>query len=308
MGNAARKIARKIKYQDDYNPIFEYWDQIKNKPLYAEIEKVRAEISELKTKQNVDTTFLQVREKALEKLLGERGKISLTQRIVNVSWKVYRVYKEIVRFLNDPESEWEYSSAKANHALEFIENYCKHSKGKMGGKPFILELWEKALVAATFGIVHKVSGLRKYTEVILMVARKNGKSTLSAAIGLYMQLADGEPGAEVYALASKKDQAKIIWLEAKRMVKKSPVLLRRNKPLVAELVADFNDSFFKPLGRDSDTLDGLNVHCATMDEIHAWTDDNLYDVIFDGTSAREEPLILITTTAGTVREHIFDRK
>lgn len=308
MGNAAGKISRKIKYQDDYNPIFEYWNQIKEKPLYAEIEKAEAKISELKVEQNTDRSLLQAREEDLKELLGEREKINLTQETVNVSWKVYKVYREIVRFLNDPGSEWEYSAAKANHALEFIENYCRHSKGKMGGKPFILELWEKALVATVFGIVHKVSGLRKYTEAILMVARKNGKSTLSAAIGLYMQLADGEPGAEVYALATKKDQAKIIWLEAKRMVKKSPVLLRRNKPLVAELSAEFNDSFFKPLGRDSDTLDGLNVHCATMDEIHAWTDDNLYDVIVDGTSAREEPLIFITTTAGTVRGHIFDRK
>lgn len=304
MGN----LARKIKYQSDYNPIFLYWDLIKNKPLYADIEKTKAEIAEAKTKQNVSAKFLQKKEERLNTFLEEQKRISTLQESINVSWKVYRVYKEIVRFLNDPDSEWEYNSSKANHALEFIENYCKHSKGKMGGKPFILELWQKALVAATFGIVHKVTGLRKYTEVILMVARKNGKSTLSAAIGLYMQLADGEPGSEVYALASKKDQAKIIWLEAKRMVKKSPVLLKRNKPLVSELTAEFNDSFFKPLGRDSDTLDGLNVHCATMDEIHAWTDDNLYDVIVDGTSAREEPLIFITTTAGTVREHIFDRK
>lgn len=304
MGN----VVRKIKYSVDYNPIFEYWDMIKHKPLYSDLEKVRREIAEAKSKQNVSVSLLRKQEERLASILEEKRKIDTIRVTVNVSWKVYRVYKEIIRFLNDPQSEWEYSPSKANHALEFIENYCKHSKGKMGGKPFILEPWEKALVAATFGIVHKVTGLRKYAEVILMVARKNGKSTLSAAIGLYMQIADGEPGAEVYAVATKKDQAKIIWLEAKRMVKKSPVLLRRDKPLVAELVADFNDSFFKPLGRDSDTLDGLNVHCATLDEIHAWKDDNLYDVIVDGTSAREEPLIFITTTAGTVREHIFDRK
>lgn len=295
-------LARKIIYAADYNPIFEYWEQIKEKPLFAEIERLDTEISELAKKENADAAFLLRRKEELEK------KLCQNKTLINVSWKVYRVYKEIIRYLNDPKSEWEYSSAKANHAIEFVENYCKHSKGKMGGKPFIMELWQKALVAATFGIVHKITGLRKHREVLLMVARKNGKSTLSAAIGLYMQMADGEAGAEVYALASKKDQAKIIWLEAKRMVKKSPVLLKRNKPLVAELVADFNDSFFKPLGRDSDTLDGLNVHCATMDEIHAWTDDNLYDVIVDGTSAREEPLVFITTTAGTVREHIFDRK
>lgn len=224
------------------------------------------------------------------------------------STKVHKVYNELVRIINDPKSEWKYDPVKGNHAIEFIENYCRHSKGKMGGKPFILELWQKALVAATFGMVHKIDGTRRYQEVMLVVGRKNGKSTLAAAIGLYMQIADGEPGSEVYACATKKDQAKIIWLEAKRMVKKSPSLRKRMKTLVAEINSDFNDSFFRPLGRDSDSLDGLNVHCALLDEIHAWKDINLYDVIVDGTSAREEPLIFITTTAGTVRESVFDIK
>lgn len=222
--------------------------------------------------------------------------------------KIYRVYQELTRLINDPDSEWEYSSKKANHAIEFIEGYCRHSKGAAGGKPFILELWEKALVAAAFGIVHKIDGTRKFQEVILVVARKNGKSTIAAAIGLYLQIADGEPGSEVYACATKRDQAKIIWLEAKRMVKKSPVLLKRIKPLVAEMAAEVNDSFFRPLGSDSDTLDGLNVHGALLDEIHAWKDKNLYDVIVDGTSAREQPIIFITTTAGTVRESVYDLK
>ncbi len=225
-----------------------------------------------------------------------------------VGKKVYSVYKELNRIINDTESEWEFNSKKANHAIEFIENYCKHSKGKLGGKPFVMELWQKALVAATFGIVHKIDGTRKYQEVILVVARKNGKSTLAAAIGLYMMIADGEPGAEVYAVATKKDQAKIIWLEAKRMVRKSPSLLKRIKTLVSEMYAEIVDSYFRPLGSDSDGLDGLNVHCGLLDEIHAWKDKNLYDVIVDGTSARDEPLIFITTTAGTVRECVFDLK
>lgn len=225
-----------------------------------------------------------------------------------VSTKIYKVYKELIRIINDPTSEWEYDPVKGNHAIEFVENYCRHSKGAMGGKPFLLELWQKALVAATFGMVHKIDGTRKYQEVMLVVGRKNGKSTLAAAIGLYLQIADGEPGAEVYACATKKDQAKIIWLEAKRMVKKSPALRKRMKTLVAEINSDFNDSFFRPLGRDSDSLDGLNVHGALLDEIHAWQDQNLYDVIVDGTSSREEPLVFITTTAGTVRERVFDLK
>ncbi|WP_438498027.1 terminase large subunit [Paenibacillus sp. IHBB 3054] len=225
-----------------------------------------------------------------------------------VSNKVRRVYQKLAADVYDQNSEYEFSAKHANHAIEFIENYCKHSKGKWGGKPIDLELWQHAFLAAIFGFIHKIDGTRKYREVFLVVARKNGKSTIASGIGLYLQVADGEPGSEVYAVATKKDQAKLVWMEAKRMVKKSPSLLRRIKPLVAELVCDWNDSTFKPLGSDSDTLDGLNVHGALLDEIHAWKDKNLYDVIVDGTSAREQPLLIMITTAGTVREAVYDLK
>lgn len=225
-----------------------------------------------------------------------------------VSDKVRRVYKKLVADLNDESSEWEYNPKRANHAIEFIENFCKHSKGKMGGKPFLLELWQKAMISALFGFVHKIDQTRKYRELLFIVARKNGKSALGSAIALYMLVADGEAGPEVVSVATKKDQAKIIWLESKRMVKKSPVLSKRIRALVAELISDFNDGSFKPLSSDSNTLDGLNVHCGFIDELHAIEDKNLYDVIVDGMSAREQPLTIITTTAGTVREGIFDIK
>lgn len=225
-----------------------------------------------------------------------------------VSEKVRRIYKKLVSDISDKENIYEYDSKKANHAIEFIENFCKHSKGKWGGKPIVLEVWQKAFIAAAFGFVHGIDGTRKYREVLLVVARKNGKSTVGSGIGLYLQIADGEPGSEVYAVATKKDQAKLVWLESKRMVKKSPVLLKRIKPLVSEMVSEWNDSTFKPLGSDSETLDGLNVHGAMMDEIHAWKDKNLYDVIVDGTSSREQPMIFMITTAGTVRESVYDMK
>ncbi|HDR7530927.1 TPA: terminase large subunit [Bacillus anthracis] len=225
-----------------------------------------------------------------------------------VSEKVRRIYKKLVSDIGDKESIYEYDPKKANHAIEFIENFCKHSKGKWGGKPIVLEVWQKAFIAAAFGFVHGIDGTRKYREVLLVVARKNGKSTVGSGIGLYLQIADGEPGSEVYAVATKKDQAKLVWLESKRMVKKSPALLKRIKPLVSEMVSEWNDSTFKPLGSDSETLDGLNVHGAMMDEIHAWKDKNLYDVIVDGTSSREQPMIFMITTAGTVRESVYDMK
>jgi phage terminase large subunit-like protein len=227
-----------------------------------------------------------------------------------VSLKVRKVYERLAdRIKNpDPAVVWIFSNAKANHPIHFTESYCRHSKGKFSGEPFILELWEKAFVAAVFGFVHRETGFRQYVEALLIVARKNGKSTLAAAIGLYLMIADGEAGAEVYSAATKKDQAKIIWLEARKMVRKSPVLSRRIKTLVAEMVADKYDAVFKPLSSDSNSLDGLNVHGGLIDELHAITDRNLYDVIADGTSAREQPLIFITSTAGTVREGIFDSK
>ena len=227
---------------------------------------------------------------------------------VTVSAKVKRVYQKLVQDLDDEMSEWEYDPKRANHAIEFVENFCKHSKGKMGGKPFIMELWQRAMTAALFGFVHKIDGVRKYREFILIVARKNGKSAWASAIALYMQMADGEPGPECVSAATKKDQAKIVWSEAKRMVKKSPVLSKRMRCLVAEIVSDFNDGVFKPLSSDSNTLDGLNVHCSVIDELHAIEDKNLYDVIVDGMTAREQPISIITTTAGTVREGIFDIK
>lgn len=227
---------------------------------------------------------------------------------VVVSLKIKKVYKKLVKDLDNKNCEWEYDPKKANHAIEFVENFCKHSKGKMGGKPFILELWQKAMTAALFGFVHKIDGTRKYREFILIVARKNGKSAWASAIGNYMLTADGEAGPEVVSAATKKDQAKIVWSEAKRMIKKSPALNKRARCLVGEIVVDYNDGTFKPLSSDSNTLDGLNVHCSLIDELHAIEDKNLYDVIVDGMTAREQPISIITTTAGTVREGIFDIK
>lgn len=224
-----------------------------------------------------------------------------------VGLKIKKLYKKLIFDIENP-TEYFYSPKRANHVLEFAENFCRHSKGKFGGKPVRLELWEKAHLAAIFGFID-INGNRKYRESLLIVGKKNGKSLLASIVGLYLQIADNEPGPEVYAVATKRDQAKIIWSESKRMVRKSPTLLKRIKTLVAELVSEFNDGIFKPLASDSDTLDGLNVHGALMDEIHQWKNGKaLYDIIADGVSAREQPLIYITSTAGTIREDIYDQK
>ena len=226
---------------------------------------------------------------------------------ITVCDKIRRTYKKLAYDI-ERQDEYFYSPKRANHILEFAENYCRHSRGKYGGKPVRLELWEKAHLAAIFGFID-IEGNRKYRESLLIVGKKNGKSLLGSIVGNYMMIADGEMGPEVYAVATKKDQSKIIWLESKRMVNKSPTLKKRVRTLVAEMDTDFNDGVFKPLASDSDTLDGLNIHCVLMDEIHQWKQGKaLYDIMADGVSAREQPLVYITSTAGTIREDIYDQK
>lgn len=227
-----------------------------------------------------------------------------TNKII-VSRRIKTLYKKLSNDLNS-KSNYIFDIDKADRPIEFIEKYCKHSKGKWAGKPVELELWEKAFIQAIFGFVNKETGKRKYTKAELFVARKNGKSLIASCIALYMLTKDGEGGAECYSIATKKDQAKIIWLEAKRMIKKSPALNKRLKTLVGEIDYVKQEGVFKPLGSDSDTLDGLNPSFVCVDELHAIKDKNLVDVMYDGMSTREQPLFLETTTMGTIRENVFD--
>ena len=234
--------------------------------------------------------------------------------------KVLATYKKLVNDLKKPkqvsffnkiteENEthiYIYNEKRAVLPIEFIERFCRHSKGKWAGQPVVLELWQKAFISALFGFVDKDTGIRKYKKGALFVARKNGKSTIDSGLGDFMLTKDGEGGAEVYSIATKKDQAKVVWEEAKRMVKKSPALNKRIRCLVGGMYYDATESFFKALASDSNSLDGLNAHFVIADEVHAWKDKNLLDVMYDSMSAREQPMLLETSTMGTIRESVFD--
>ena len=219
-----------------------------------------------------------------------------------------KLYEHLTQKLEDKSGQYVFDEERANHAIIFIERFCKHSKGKWAGEPVLLELWQKALLSALFGFVDRETGRRQYRELLLIVARKNGKSTLAAGIGVYMLMADGESGPEIYSAATKRDQAKIIWSESVRMIQKSPALGKRCKCLVSKIRCGFNDGMFAPLASDTNNQDGLNIHGALIDELHAIKDKNTYDVLVDGMSAREQPLCVITSTAGTVRDNIYDLK
>lgn len=236
--------------------------------------------------------------------------------------KVLVTYKKLVddlkkpqevSFFNEITEEYEthtyvFDEKKASRPIEFIERFCKHSKGKWAGQPVKLELWQKALIQAAFGFVDQETRLRKYRKVLFFVARKNGKSTLDSGLSLYMLTKDDEGGAEVYSVATKRDQAKIVWDESKRMIKKSPALAKRCRCLVGGIYYDRTESFMKALASDSNSLDGLNTHFGVADEVHAWKDKNLLDVIYDSMSAREQPMLFESSTMGTVRGSVFDNE
>ena len=148
--------------------------------------------------------------------------------------KVLVTYKKLVQdiynhkqvsFFNEITEEKEthtyvFDEKKGNKPIVFIEKYCRHSKGKWAGKPVKLELFQKAFIQALFGFIDKDTGIRKYKKGALFIGRKNGKSTMDSGLANFMLTKDGEGGAEVYSVATKRDQAKVVWDEAKRMIKK----------------------------------------------------------------------------------------
>lgn len=223
---------------------------------------------------------------------------------IEASIKIKKQYEKIVYDLEHP-GKYHFDIEKATRPITFIEKFCKHSKGQWAGKPVILDLWQKAIIQTVFGFVDD-KGFRKYREVFIVVARKNGKSTLLSAIGLYMLFADHEGGAQVCCVASKKDQAKIVFEEAKNMVSQSSLLRKHIQKRKSDLYVGLTFSTFEPLASDSNTLDGLNMHCGILDEVHAWKDRNIYDVSKQSMGARQQPLLFTISTAGFVRENIYD--
>lgn len=223
-----------------------------------------------------------------------------------VSKRVRRVYEQLVRQIRDPSCGYIFDQKKAERPIEFIECFCKHSKGEWAGKPVRLELFQKAYISALFGFLDASTGLRRFRETMFYVARKNGKSTMLSGIALYCLIADNEPGAEVYSVASKKDQARIIFDETLNMVKQSPDLMQVLKKRKSDLYFELTFSKMQPLGKNSDTLDGLNSQLVIMDELHSIKDRNLYEVMKQSQSSRRQPLMIMITTAGTIRECIFD--
>jgi phage terminase large subunit-like protein len=189
---------------------------------------------------------------------------------------------------------WDWGAA--SHAIEFF-GFLKHSKGEWAGKTLELAPWQVFIVGVLFGW-KRLDGTRRFRMAYDEIARKNGKSTMAAGIALYLAFFSGEMGADCYTAATKRDQARIVHGEAVRMVKASPELRARIKICRDNLSNQQTNSKYEPLGKDADTIDGLNPSGVIIDELHAHKNRDMLDVLETGTGSRREPLIFVITTAG----------
>lgn len=232
--------------------------------------------------------------------LIKRGKIKTSAR-------VRKVYTRLLKEIDRPPKKFKYyfDEETGERPISFIETFCKQSQGDLGA-PLELELFQRAYIQALFGFLDKETGYRRFRETMFLVGRKNGKTTLMAGIALYLLTADYEGAAEIYSVATKKDQARKALTEAVNMIKQSPELRALLKKRRNDVYFAATSSKFEALASDSNTLDGLNSHGVIIDELHAIRDRNLYEVMKQSTSSRRQPLIVMITTAGTVRECIFD--
>lgn len=192
-----------------------------------------------------------------------------------------------------------FDKAVGERPVRFAERHLRHTKAEWRGQPLILERWQKDdILRPIFGTLHPQTRLRWYREALIGLPRKNAKSTLSSGIGLYMLLADGEPGAEVYSVAGDKKQAGLVFNDAKKMVQASPLLRAACKVYRDVIEVRETDSIYRVLSADADLQHGLNPHCAIVDEYHVHKNPEQYEALRTGMVARRQPLLVTITTAG----------
>ena len=217
------------------------------------------------------------------------------------------VLKGLKDDLNNPR--YVYDEKPGQIRIEFIERFCKHTKSPFNGQPFILELWEKALLECAYGFKMAGTGLRRFNEVILLIARKNGKTTFVAGIDLAeFFLSSG--GTDIVCASNTNDQASILFEEINNMREQSKALRneKRSKKNIFYIYSPKNKNKIKKLSAQSRNKDGYNIEVGCIDEVHEMTDSKVYDAIKQSQSTKKEPLIFIITTEGNTVDGFLDSK
>ena len=195
------------------------------------------------------------------------------------------------------DTTYTYDKDAADKVVRFFETYLTHVKGELGGMPLFLEGWQKKILRDVFGWKRQ-DGTRKYRTVYIEIPRKNGKSSIGSGVALYLLLADGEPGAEIYSAAADRMQAGIIFDIAVGMINNNDKLRQQCHTFRNSIVSTDRTRFYKPLSSDAENKHGYNAHGIIFDELHTQPNRELYDVLRTSTGARRQPLTWIMTTAG----------
>lgn len=235
--------------------------------------------------------------------IQEYYKAITTGKVVVGEW-IKLIYAILVRGLEN--KKYIYNAKKADKAIKFIENFCHHSKGR--NDLLKLELWQKAIVSAIFGIVDE-NDVRIFREVFIVVGRKNGKSLFASAIIAYMAYLEPEYGQEIYCLAPKLEQTDAVYNCFYEMVKNEDELKEVSKKRRSDIYIDETNTKIKPIAFNAKKSDGFNPQLVICDELAAWVGDaglKQYEVMKSALGARKQPIILSISTAGYVNDGIYD--
>ena len=217
------------------------------------------------------------------------------------------VLKRLKSDLNDPR--FIYDEEPGRIRIEFIEKFCKHTKSPFNGQPFLLELWEKALLECAYGFKMRDTGLRRFNEVVLLIARKNGKTTFIAGIDL-AEFFLSKGGTDIVCASNTNEQSGILFEEINNMREQSKALRneKRSRKNIFYIYSPKNKNKIKKLSAQSRNKDGYNIEVGCIDEVHEMTDSKVYDAIKQSQSTKKEPLIFIITTEGTTVDGFLDNK
>jgi len=196
------------------------------------------------------------------------------------------------------------AKAPAKRMLEFFETHLRHTSGAKAGQPLRLAPWQRTeIVEPLFGTI-RPDGLRQYRTCFVSLPRRNGKSVLAAGVALYMLFADDEPGPYVVSAAANREQARVVFDQAAKMVEASPALSAMAQVYRSEIVIPSTNARYKVLSRDSKVQHGMDLHGAVIDELHAHRDEDLYRVLTSSTGSRRQPMTFVITTASSDEHHI----
>ena len=225
---------------------------------------------------------------------------------VNVGRWVRLFYKMIVNGLE--KGSFFFSPKKAKVAIRFIEAFCRHHEGELGGKLIKLELWQRALISVIFGILD-ADGNRQFREVFVVMGRKNGKTLLAAAISCYCAFLDGEYGGRIYFAAPKLKQAGLCYNAFFQMLDKDPSLSELARKRRSDIYIPETNTTIEPLAFNAKKSDGLNISLCVADEVASWQGDSglkMYEVLKSSFGSRRQPLLLSISTAGYQNDSAYD--